>query len=186
MIASQFSLAECVNNLGDSNHRAAQEYVNLIQQIKQLRAENEALRNDNSHSGLRAVIQRLEAENEVIPALRQRIERQQAAIHRLEAENETLKEQLSSHQKLAAKGIYYTNEELLQARRNFVLNDLTNPTKEVESWLNKIRAKAGRDGYIRCAKDFGLTREGTYQNGWNVYQLANFYANQIETADKGE
>lgn len=63
----------------------------------------------------------------------------------LSAENEALKGQLSSHQKLSAKGIYYTNEEIIKARRNFVLHDLTNPTKEVEGWLNKIRAQAVRD-----------------------------------------
>ena len=42
-MTSQISLAEYVNNLGDPNHRAAQEYISLIQQIEQLSAENEAL-----------------------------------------------------------------------------------------------------------------------------------------------
>ena len=50
--------------------------------------------------------------------------------------------------------------------------------------IPKIKAEAGRGGYMRCAEDFGLTREGTYQNGWTAYQLANAYANQIETAAK--
>ena len=99
----------------------------------------------------------------------------ESKLSELRAENEALKGQLSSHQKLAAKGIYYTNEELLQARRNFVLHDLTNPTKEVEGWLNKIRAQAVRE----CSAALEID---TLRNGSDAMYMCD-YADKIERGE---
>lgn len=56
------------------------------------------------------------------------------------------------------------------------LMELANATPQQH--LAQIRAKAGRAGYMRCVKDFNLTR--SYCNGWAPYQMADSYENEIQ------
>ena len=53
------------------------------------------------------------------------------------------------------------------------------PTQCLAEHDREVAARAGRDGYMQCAKDFGLDAKGTYVNGWAAYQLADKYANEI-------
>ena len=70
----------------------------------------------------------------------------------------------------------------LEAQVNILTNrvkDLEGAEVFAEKWEDEHDAEVARKAYNQCAKDFNIER--SYCNGWASYQMADFYANKIET-----